>query len=179
MNIPRLKPHQEWHAQLHTTTHTLVRSSELEHIKNPSNPPSLVHNNTPAKLIGKLIETDKHDLLIFLSSLIFNNHNHHPASNFLIYWNVYDSKPLAKKSALCSLKSTFYIIIPLPSPKISLKKWYFTEMWWVLGVVLGNLSKLRAPLLLSNNVECMVAGDAKFILNWVPTFWINLLKGSR
>ena len=95
MNIPCLKPHyyrhahtcslayhhshvftlfksahQYRHAHSITTTHTFVCSSKLVHIKNPSNPPSWVQTNTPAKLIEKPGETGKHDLVLFY---LYNN----------------------------------------------------------------------------------------------------------
>ena len=103
-----------------------------------------------------------------------NNHYYHLHTNFRIFVNFDASIPLVKMSDFCRRVLILTRVTTLPYPQLCLKKWYFTPMCFVLGVIFKVLSVVRAPLLSSKTADLIT------ILLSPPSFiTINITKSKR
>jgi len=93
------------------------------------------------------------------------------------YSNCCVESPFVKISAICSCVWTC-IMCAILWWIASWKKWYFTAIWWDLGVMQGVEANVRAPLLSSKVVECIQL-HANHNCSLVSTSKVIYLKGSK
>ena len=92
-----------------------------------------------------------------INRVIDDNHKYHLHTNFRIVMNFSEDIPLVKMSAFCRRVFTLTNGMPLPSPKWRLKKWYFTLMCFVRGVIFTSLAVVSDQLLSSKAVDSITA----------------------